>query len=115
MGVTGDDGTITGVFKNQIDWFPLNSGSFHPTQIRTCCVEQVNGGGQSFNAVNALRLLARRMGCRAVPIRAPFRRRGWSFVDGDEEMGMPRIWKSGLRDRVVGVAEEFAKFTAIMV
>ena len=52
-------GAVTGVFKNQIDWIPLNTGSIRPTQGRTCLVAQVNGGSQSFNAVNHLRLLAR--------------------------------------------------------
>ena len=52
-------GTVTGVFKNQIDWIPLNTGSIRPTQGRTCLVAQVNGGSQSFNAVNYLRILAR--------------------------------------------------------
>ena len=49
----------------QIDWLPLNSGSVRPTQGRTCAVLQVNGGSQSFNAVNELRRLARwmRMPC----------------------------------------------------
>jgi hypothetical protein len=28
-------GTITGVFKNQIDWIPLNTGSVRPTQGKT--------------------------------------------------------------------------------
>jgi len=36
------------------------------------------------------------------------------FVD-DGDGGMPRMRESSLRDRVVDVAEEFAKFTAIMV
>ena len=44
-------GCITGAFKNQIDWLPLNTGSVRPTQGRTCVVLQVNGGSQSFNAV----------------------------------------------------------------
>ena len=52
-------GCITGAFKNQIDWLPLNTGSVRPTQGRTCAVLQVNGGSQSFNAVNELRRLAR--------------------------------------------------------
>lgn len=58
-------GVITGCFKNQIDWIPLNTGSVRPTQGRTCAVLQVNGGSQSFNAVNELRRLARwmRMPC----------------------------------------------------
>lgn len=30
--------TITGVFKNQIDWIPLDTGSVHPTQAKICCV-----------------------------------------------------------------------------
>lgn len=34
-------GTITGVFKNQIDWIPLNTGSVRPTQGRTAVVLQV--------------------------------------------------------------------------
>ena len=51
-------GQITGVFKNQIDWLPLNTGSVRPTQGRTCAVLQVNGGSQSFNGVNELRKLA---------------------------------------------------------
>ena len=58
-------GCVTGAFKNQIDWLPLNTGSVRPTQGRTCVVMQVNGGSQSFNAVNELRRLARwmRMPC----------------------------------------------------
>lgn len=58
-------GTLTGCFKNQIDWIPLNTGSVRPTQGKTCLVAQVNGGSQSFNVVNALRVLARwmRMPC----------------------------------------------------
>src|SRR5690606_9319695 len=34
-------GTITGVFKNQIDWLPLEDGSVRPTQGRTLAVMQV--------------------------------------------------------------------------
>ena len=48
-------GCITGAFKNQIDWLPLNTGSVRPTQGRTCVVLQVNGGG---NAVAVLRNIA---------------------------------------------------------
>lgn len=49
-------GTITAVFKNQIDWIPLALGSVRPTQGRTLCIAQVNGGSQSFNVVNILRV-----------------------------------------------------------
>ena len=34
-------GTITGVFKSQIDWIPLASGSVRPTQGRVLAVAQV--------------------------------------------------------------------------
>lgn len=36
-------GTVTGVFKTQIDWIPLSSGSVRPTQGRTLAVCQING------------------------------------------------------------------------
>eukprot|EP00555_Chaetoceros_dichaeta_P002409 CAMPEP_0198250782 /NCGR_PEP_ID=MMETSP1447-20131203/1833_1 /TAXON_ID=420782 /ORGANISM="Chaetoceros dichaeta, Strain CCMP1751" /LENGTH=313 /DNA_ID=CAMNT_0043935661 /DNA_START=274 /DNA_END=1215 /DNA_ORIENTATION=+ len=102
-------GQITGVFKNQIDWIPLNSGSVRPTQGRTCCVAQVNGGSQSFNAVNSLRLLARwmRMPCVTNQSAVP---KAWKEFGDDG-----RMKESSFRDRVVDVAEEFAKFTAVMV
>ena len=36
-------GCLTGAFKNQIDWLPLNTGSVRPTQGRTCLVMQNAG------------------------------------------------------------------------
>src|SRR3546814_2819246 len=54
-------GNLTGVVKGQIDWLPLEVGSVRPTQGRTLAVMQVSGGSQSFNAVNALRVLGRWM------------------------------------------------------
>ena len=102
-------GTITGVFKNQIDWIPLNTGSVRPTQGKTCLVAQVNGGSQSFNAGNALRQLARwmRMPCCTNQSSVA---KAWQEFD---ESG--RMKDSGFRDRLVDCAEEFAKFTAVMV
>lgn len=35
-------GTITAVFKNQIDWIPLSLGSVRPTQGRTLAVAQAS-------------------------------------------------------------------------
>jgi arsenic resistance protein ArsH len=101
-------GTVTGAFKNQIDWIPLNTGSVRPTQGKTCCVAQVNGGGQSFNAINSLRLLARwmRMPCCTNQSSVA---KAWKEFDDNG-----RMKDSDFRDRVVDVAEEFAKFTAIM-
>ena len=102
-------GTITGAFKNQIDWIPLNTGSVRPTQGKTCLVAQVNGGSQSFNAVNFLRLLARwmRMPCCTNQSSVA---KAWKEFDDNG-----RMKDSGFRERVVDCAEEFAKFTAVMV
>jgi arsenic resistance protein ArsH len=101
-------GTLTAAFKNQIDWLPLNTGSVRPTQGRTVCVAQVCGGSQSFNVVNALRLLARwmRMPCCTNQSSVP---KAWQEFDADG-----RMKPSDLRDRVVDVAEEFYKFTLLM-
>eukprot|EP00977_Amphora_coffeiformis_P005720 scaffold1211_cov169-Amphora_coffeaeformis.AAC.19 len=101
-------GTTTGCMKNQIDFIPLNTGSIRPTQGRTCLVAQVNGGSQSFNAVNHLRVLARwmRMPCCTNQSSIAM---AWKEFD---ENG--RMKDSSFRDRVVDCAEEFAKFTAVM-
>jgi arsenic resistance protein ArsH len=101
-------GTVTGVFKNQIDWIPLNSGSVRPTQGKTCYVSQVNGGSQSFNAVNYLRLLARWMRMPCCTNQSSVAKAWQEFDDKG------RMKPSSFRDRVVDVAEEFAKFTAVM-
>lgn len=101
-------GTITGVFKNQIDWIPLNTGSVRPTQGRTCLVAQVNGGSQSFNAVNALRILARWMRMPCCTNQSSIAKAWMEFDDAG------RMKESDFRDRVVDCAEEMAKFTALM-
>lgn len=60
-------GTVTGVLKNQIDWLPLEEAGVRPTQCRTLAVMQVCGGSQSFNVVNALRVLGRWMRMVTIP------------------------------------------------
>ena len=101
-------GCVTGAFKNQIDWLPLNTGSVRPTQGRSCVVLQVNGGSQSFNVVNELRRLARwmRMPCCTNQSSVP---KAWQEFDDDG-----RMKDSNFRDRVVDVIEEYYKFTLIM-
>lgn len=96
-------GSLCSVFKNQIDWIPLNSGSVRPTQGKTAVVLQVCGGSQSFNVVNALRLLARwmRMNCVVNQSSVPM---AWKQFDDDG-----RMKESSLRERVVDVMEEFVK------
>jgi arsenic resistance protein ArsH len=100
-------GTITAVFKNQIDWIPLNLGSVRPTQGRTVCIAQVNGGSQSFNVVNILRVLGRWMRMIVIPNQSSVPK-AWTEFDSEG-----RMKESGLRDRVVDVAEEFYKVTLL--
>jgi arsenic resistance protein ArsH len=100
-------GTITGVFKSQIDWLPLESGGVRPTQGRTLAVMQVNAGSQSFNAVNALRILGRWMRMITIPNQSSVPKAYEEF----DEAG--RMKPSALYDRVVDVMEELYKFTLL--
>lgn len=100
-------GNLCSVFKNQIDWIPLNSGSVRPTQGKCVAVMQVCGGSQSFNVVNTLRLLARwmRMGCVVNQSSVAM---AWKQFDDEG-----RMKESSMRDRVVDVMEEFIKLIRI--
>lgn len=101
-------GAFTGVFKNQIDWLPLQDGSVRPTQGRTLAVMQVNGGSQSFNVVNALRVLGRWMRMITIPNQSSVPK-AWQEFD---ESG--RMKASAFYDRVVDVMEELVKFTLLV-
>lgn len=100
-------GTITGVFKNQIDWIPLALGAVRPTQGRTLAVMQVNGGSQSFNVVNTLRILGRWMRMITIPNQSSVPKAYQEFDDDG------RMKDSPYRDRVVDVMEELYKFTIL--
>jgi len=101
-------GTLTAVFKNQIDWLPLEEGGMRPTQGRTLAVMQVSGGSQSFNAVNAMRVLGRWMRMVTIPNQSSVPK-AWQEFD---EAG--RMKPSPLYDRVVDVMEELVKFTLLV-
>jgi len=101
-------GTITGVFKNQIDWLPLEDGSVRPTQGKTLAVMQVSGGSQSFNVVNTLRVLGRWMRMLTIPNQSSVAK-AWQEFDDDG-----RMKPSPYYDRVVDVMEELVKFTLLV-
>ena len=101
-------GQITGVMKAQIDHLPLEFGGMRPTQGRTLAVMQVSGGSQSFNAVNALRLLGRWMRMITIPNQSSIAM-AWKEFD---EAG--RLKPSSFYDRIVDVMEELVRFTVLI-
>ena len=101
-------GTLTGIFKSQIDWLPLEVGSIRPTQGRTLAVMQVSGGSQSFNAVNAMRVLGRWMRMVTIPNQSSVAKAFQEFDDAG------RMKPSPYYDRLVDVMEELVKFTLMV-
>ncbi|MBU2981603.1 arsenical resistance protein ArsH [Lentibacter algarum] len=99
-------GAMTGIMKTQIDHIPLAPiGGVRPTQGKTLAVMQVEGGSQSFNTVNQLRILGRWMRLLTIPNQSSVPK-AWDEFD---EQG--RMKPSPLYNRVVDVMEELAKFT----
>ncbi|KAL3436554.1 flavoprotein-like protein [Aspergillus tetrazonus] len=103
----------TAVFKNQIDWIPLSTGSIRPTQGRTLAIGQVCGGSQSFNAVNSLRILGRWMRMFTIPNQSSIPQAYTHFPE-EGEPGGQRLKASSNRDRLVDCMEEFVKYTILM-
>lgn len=100
-------GAMTGIMKSQIDWIPLSVGSVRPTQGKTLAVMQVNGGSQSFNTVNQLRILGRWMRLLTIPNQSSVPKAWLEFDDNN------RMKPSSLYDRIVDVMEELVKFTLL--
>ncbi|TIA77495.1 hypothetical protein E3P98_04145 [Wallemia ichthyophaga] len=100
-------GQITGVMKTQIDHVPLSLGSVRPTQGKILAVAQVNGGSQSFNAVNTLRLLGRWMRMHTIANQSSLPK-AWTAFSPEG-----RFLPSSNRDRLVDVCEEFVKVSCL--
>lgn len=100
-------GTLTGIMKAQIDWIPLSLGAVRPTQGKTLAVMQVNGGSQSFNTVNQLRILGRWMRLLTIPNQSSTPKTFLEFDNND------RMIPSGNYNRMVDVMEELMKFTLL--
>ncbi|MDB5936746.1 MAG: NADPH-dependent reductase [Massilia sp.] len=101
-------GAVTAVMKNQVDWIPLEQGALRPSQGRTLAVMQVCGGSQSFNVVNALRLLGRWMRMFTIPNQSSV---PMAYKEFDEA---GRMRPSAYYDRVVDVMEELFKMTLLL-
>ena len=101
-------GSMTGIFKSQIDWIPLNLGGVRPTQGKTLAVMQVCGGSQSFNAVNQMRILGRWMRMVTIPNQSSVAKAFLEFEDNG------RMKSSPFYNRIVDVMEELVKFTLAM-
>lgn len=111
-------GQLTAAFKNQIDWIPLSTGSVRPTQGRTLAIAQVNGGSQSFNTVNTLRILGRWMRMFVTPNQSSVPTAWKAFTGASDaeatQLEVGRMKASSNRDRVVDVCEELVKFTCLL-
>jgi arsenic resistance protein ArsH len=101
-------GSMSAVFKAQIDWIPLTMGAVRPTQGKTLAVMQVCGGSQSFNVVNQLRVLGRWMRMFTIPNQSSVPK---AYLEFDEA---GRMKPSAFYDRVVDVMEELVKFTLLL-
>lgn len=101
-------GSMTSIFKSQIDWVPLNLGGVRPTQGKALAIMQVCGGSQSFNTVNQLRILGRWMRMVTIPNQSSVPKAFLEFDDKD------RMRASPFYNRIVDVMEELMKFTLLL-
>ena len=100
-------GSMSSIFKAQIDWIPLAAGAIRATQGKTVALMQVCGGSQSFNTVNQLRILGRWMRMIVIPNQSSIPKAYLEFKDDE------RMQPSAYYDRIVDVMEELYKFTLL--
>lgn len=100
-------GSMSSIFKAQIDWIPLAAGAIRATQGKTLALMQVCGGSQSFNALNQMRVLGRWMRMITIPNQSSIPK---AFLEFEED---GRMKPSAFYDRIVDVMEELFKFTLL--
>lgn len=101
-------GSLSAVFKAQLDWIPLTPEAAHPTRGKTLALLQVCGGAHSFNVVHQLRAVGRAMHMLAVPAHASVPQAHLEFdADG-------RMRDSPHYDRLVDVMEELVTLTLLL-
>lgn len=100
-------GSMTGIMKTQLDWIPLSIGAVRPTQGKTLAIMQVEGGSQSFNTLNQLRIMGRWMRMITIPNQSSVAKAYQEFSDDG------RMKDSSFYDRIVDVMEELVKFTLL--
>ena len=100
-------GSMSSIFKAQIDWIPLAAGAIRATQGKTLALMQVCGGSQSFNALNQMRILGRWMRMITIPNQSSIPK---AFLEFEEDGSMK---DSSFYTRIVDVMEELYKFTLL--
>ncbi|BAP37713.1 NADPH-dependent FMN reductase ArsH [Acinetobacter guillouiae] len=100
-------GSMSSIFKAQIDWIPLAAGAIRATQGKTLALMQVSGGSQSFNSLNQMRVLGRWMRMITIPNQSSIPK---AFLEFDEN---DRMKQSSYYTRIVDVMEELYKFTLL--
>ena len=100
-------GSMSSIFKSQIDWIPLAGGAIRATEGKTLALMQVSGGWQSFNSLNQMRILGRWMRMIIIPNQSSIPK---AFLEFEED---GRMKPSAFYDRIVDVMEELYKFTLL--